>query len=81
MNSLKTNLRFCVVYPGPVDTNALVGKWPFTKRADEMASYMIRSVLKSKTHCEPHLFYSLLVRLLHLLPPKWAIFILRQLFQ
>lgn len=80
INSIDTNLRFSVVYPGPVATHALVGKWPFTRTPEQVALYMIQSVLQGRAHCEPQLFYSLLVRLLHILPPKWALFLLKKLF-
>jgi 3-hydroxy acid dehydrogenase / malonic semialdehyde reductase len=78
--SLGTNLHFSVVYPGPVATQALVGAWRFTWSPEKMASYMIRCALQKKSRAESHLFYSLVVRLLNLLPLAWSISLLKALW-
>ena len=76
---LRTNLRFSVVYPGPVNTNGLKGSFPFTWKPEKMAKYMVKSALKGKSHCEPQIFYSLFVRILHVLPYSWTMNFLKLL--
>ena len=65
---LKTPLQFLIVYPGPVDTEGLVGKWPFTWSAQKMAQYMIENAFKGKQHMKSHFFYRVVIRFLNLLP-------------
>ncbi len=67
---------FSVVYAGPIATEGLKGNLPFTWEADRMARYMIKKALKGKTHIENSVFYSLLSRLLRLLPNKLTMKIL-----
>ena len=74
-----TNLRFSIVYPGPVDTKGLKGTFPFTWKPEKMAASMIQCALKGKAHCEPQLFYSVLVRLFRFLPYKWTMALLRKM--
>ena len=74
-----TNLRFSVVYPGPVATKGLKGTFPFTWKPERMATSMIQCALKGKAHCEPQPFYSVLVRLFRLLPYKWTMALLRKM--
>lgn len=75
----ETNLKFLVVYPGPVDTPGLAGKVPFTWNSEEMAKYMVNCALKGKSHCEPSVFYAIFMRLLRLLPHRWTMSILKRL--
>lgn len=74
-----TNLRFSIVYPGPVDTKGLKGTFPFTWKPERMAVSMVQCALKGKAHCEPQPFYSVLVRLFRLLPYKWTMMLLRKM--
>ncbi len=67
------NLRFAVVYQGPVATEGLKGKLPFVWSAERMAKYMVSKVLKGKTHIENSVFYSLFTRLLRVLPRSFVI--------
>lgn len=74
-----TNLKFSVVFCGPIETKGLKAprKLPFTWSRERMARYMIERALKHKATSEPQLFYSILCRLLHLLPPRWALLALK----
>jgi 3-hydroxy acid dehydrogenase/malonic semialdehyde reductase len=74
----RTNLRFSVVYAGPVDTKGLSSIVPFTWKPEKMARYMIRCALKGQTHCESHLFYALASRVMRHLPYTWAAAIMRR---
>lgn len=78
-----SNFHFSVVYPGPVATDGLKveGKVPFVWSADRMAKYMVNKVLKGKTHIENSTFYSLLTRLLRMLPRSLVMRILGQSIQ
>jgi len=67
-----TNLRFSVVYPGPVDTPGLKGNLPFTWKAEKMGKCMVDFGLSNKSYCEPFFFYKILCRLLRALPGKYT---------
>lgn len=69
-----TNLRFSVVYPGPVDTAGLKAprKLPFTWTAEKMGKCMVNFALSNKSSCEPFFFYKILTRLLRALPAKYT---------
>ena len=67
-----TNLRFSVVYPGPVDTPGLKGKLPFTWKPEKMGKCMVNFALSKKSRCEPFFFYKILCRLLRALPDKYT---------
>lgn len=71
---INTNLRFSVVYPGPVTTAGLKAsrKLPFTWKPEKMGKCMVDFALSSKARCEPFLFYKILTRLLRTLPPKYT---------
>ncbi|MGA8164760.1 MAG: SDR family NAD(P)-dependent oxidoreductase [Waddliaceae bacterium] len=62
------NITFSVVYAGPIATDGLKGNVPFAWGPKKMAKYMIKAALKGKTHIENSVFYSILARVLHLLP-------------
>ena len=64
----KENVTFSVVYAGPIATEGLKGNLPFTWKPEKMAKYMIKTALKGKTHIENSIFYSVLARVLRLLP-------------
>lgn len=76
-----TNLRFSIMYPGPVDTAGLKvpRKLPFTWKPEKMAKCMVDFALSSKSICEPVLFYKIITRLLRLLPAKYTIKLLGKL--
>lgn len=73
-----TNLRFSVVYPGPVETAALKGNLPFTWKPEKMGKYMVDFSLSNRSRCEPFLFYKFVTRLLRVLPVKYTMKFLRQ---
>ena len=76
-----TNLRFSVVYPGPVDTAGLKAprKLPFTWTSEKMATCMINFALSNKSSCEPSFFYKIVTRLLRDLPVKYTMKLLGNL--
>lgn len=76
-----TNLRFSVVYPGPVDTAGLKNsrKLPFTWTAEKMGKYMVDFSLGNKSSCEPFFFYKIVTRLLRALPAKYTMKLLGKL--
>lgn len=76
-----TNLRFSVVYPGPVDTAGLKAprKLPFTWTAEKMGKYMVDFSLSNKSSCEPFFFYKIVTRLLRALPAKYTMKLLGKL--
>lgn len=65
-----SNVTFSVVYAGPIASKGLEGRLPFTWKPEKMAKYMIKKALKKKTRVENSLFYSLLARLLRVLPDR-----------
>lgn len=71
-----TNLKFSVIYSGPVATEGLKGNLPFTWKPEKMAKYMADFALKGKPKGEPSIFYAVLCRLLRLLPHKWTMKVL-----
>jgi 3-hydroxy acid dehydrogenase / malonic semialdehyde reductase len=76
-----TNLRFSVMYPGPVDTAGLKSprKLPFTWKPEKMGKYMIDFALSSKSSCEPFFFYKIVTRLLRALPARYTMKLLGKL--
>jgi 3-hydroxy acid dehydrogenase/malonic semialdehyde reductase len=74
-----TNLRFSVVYPGPVDTAGLKGKLPFTWKPDKMGKCMVDFALSKKSRSEPFFFYRILTRLLRALPARYTMNLLGNL--
>lgn len=76
-----TNLRFSVVYPGPVDTAGLKAprKLPFTWTAEKMGKCMVDFALSNKSSCEPFFFYKIVTRLLRALPAKYTMKLLGKL--
>lgn len=75
-----TNLRFSVVYPGPVDTAGLKAprKLPFTWTAEKMGKSMVDFALSNKSSYEPSFFYKIVTRLLRALPAKYTMKLLGQ---
>ncbi|MBS0585744.1 MAG: SDR family NAD(P)-dependent oxidoreductase [Verrucomicrobia bacterium] len=69
-----TNLRFSVVYPGPVDTAGLKAsrQLPFTWTAEKMGKCMVDFALSHKSSCEPFFFYKVVTRFLRALPAKYT---------
>lgn len=69
-----TNLRFSVVYAGPVDTEGLKvpRNLPFTWKPEKMAKSMVDFALTYKSSCEPSFFYRIVSRMLNILPVKYT---------
>lgn len=74
-----TNLKFSVIYTGPVATEGLKGNLPFTWKPEKMAKYMADFALKGKPKGEPSIFYAVLCRLLRALPHSWTMKLLRNI--
>lgn len=76
-----TNLRFSVMYPGPVNTAGLKTprKLPFTWQSEKMATCMVNFALSNKSSCEPFFFYKIVTRLLRALPAKYTMKLLGKL--
>lgn len=68
----REGVRFCVVYPGPVKTAGLVGNWPGAWSAQRMAKYMVKRTLQGKVRSHSHWHYTVLCRMLRLLPYSWV---------
>lgn len=73
------NLRFSLIYTGPVQTDGLKGDLPFTWKPEKMARYMVKFSMKGKSRGYPSLFYFMLCHLLRILPPKLTIGILKKI--
>lgn len=74
-----TNLKFSVIYSGPVATEGLKGNLPFTWKPEKMAKYMADFAMTGKPKGEPSIFYAVLCRLLRALPHSWTMKILKKL--
>ena len=74
-----TNLKFSVIYTGPVATEGLKGNLPFTWKPEKMANYMANFAMTKKTQGHPAPFYSVLSRLFRSLPHTWTMKILKKL--
>lgn len=75
----KDNIRFLLVYPGPVDTAMLKtdGPFPCTWKPQRAAKYIVRKVLKGSTKIKFPLFWAILIRVITLLPNKLYLRIFR----
>jgi 3-hydroxy acid dehydrogenase/malonic semialdehyde reductase len=73
-----SNLRFSVVYPGPVDTPCLKGKLPFTWSAEKMGKRMVDFAISGKAKCAPFLFYNIVCRILSWLPARYTMKLLNR---
>lgn len=73
-----TNLKFSVIYSGPVATEGLKGNVPFTWKPEKMAKYMADFAIKGKPEGNPSLYYSVVLRLLSSLPYSWTMWILKK---
>lgn len=70
----KSNLQFSIVYPGPVATNGIRGKFPFTMKKEALAKGIVDFALTKKTRYYPSAFYHYLaVPLLRALPDAFTI--------
>jgi short-subunit dehydrogenase len=69
---LYDDISFNVVLPGPIDTEMLKGpgakSLPFIHQPDDEARYIINQVFAGKKQIEPSWFYSIMLRLLDVLP-------------
>lgn len=70
MTYAPSKLQFSIVYPGPVSTPGIRGKYPFTWKKEKLAKGMVDFALTKKTRYEPSLFYRFSVLLLRTLPDK-----------
>jgi len=75
----RTNLKFSVIYSGPVATEGLKGNLPFTWKSEKMAKYMADFAMKGKPKGEPSIFYAVLCRLLRAFPHSWTMKILKSM--
>lgn len=73
----ETNLKFSVIYVGPVATEGLKGNLPFTWQPEKMAKYMADFAMKGKSKGEPSLFYAVLCRILRAFPDSWKMKVLK----
>ncbi len=73
----ETNLKFSVIYSGPVATEGLKGNWPFTWKPEKMAKYMANFAMTGKSKGVPSIFYVVLCRLLRSLSHNWTMKILK----
>lgn len=75
----KDNIRFLLVYPGPVDTAMLKTDTPLpcTWKPQKAAKYIVRKVLKGSTKIKFPLFWVILMRIVKLLPNKLYLRIFR----
>lgn len=75
----KDNIRFFLVYPGPVDTAMLKtdSPLPCTWKPQKAAKYIVRKVLKDTSKIKFPLFWVILMRIFKLLPDKLYLRIFR----
>ena len=68
----KDNIRFLVIYPGPVDTAMLKSDrpLPFTWKPEKAAKYIVRKVLKGSTKIRFPFIWAMLMRIIRVLPDK-----------
>ena len=68
----KDNIRFFVIYAGPVDTAMLKTDrpLPYTWKPEKAAKYIVRKVLKNSTKIKFPFFWVLLMKIIKLLPNK-----------
>jgi len=68
----KDNIRFLLIYPGPVDTAMLKTDKPLpcTWKPKKAAKYIVRKVLKGSTKIKFPLFWVILMIIVKLLPNK-----------
>lgn len=76
-----TNLRFSVVYPGPVDTPGLnvPRRLPFTWTPEKMGKCMVDFAMSSKSRCQPFFLYNIITRLLRILPVSLTMYLIGRL--
>jgi len=67
---IKDNIRFQLIYPGPVATAMLKSKnsLPFTWKPDKAAKYIVAKVLKGSSKIKFPLFYVLMIGIINCLP-------------
>jgi short-subunit dehydrogenase len=75
----KDNIRFSIIYPGPVDTAMLKTDkpFPFTWKPKKAAKYIVKKVLKGSTKIKFPLFWVILMGIVKLLPNKLYLRIFR----
>jgi|GEM_PF-2303534 len=73
------SLRFSSIYTGPVETDGLKGRWPFTWKPEKMAKYMYQFSMTKKTRGYPSILYFIICHLLRALPDSIVMRILKKL--
>lgn len=75
----KDNIRFLLIYPGPVDTAMLKTDKPLpcTWKPKKAAKFIVKKVLKGSTKIKFPLFWVILMRIVTLLPNKLYLRIFR----
>lgn len=74
------HLQFSIVYPGPVYTDGIRGKFPFMGKKEPLAKGMVDFALSRKTRYYPSSFYHFLaVPLLRILPDKFTTYIFKKM--
>jgi len=71
------NLKFLSIYAGPVSTDGLMGRLPFTWTPKKMAHYMITLSERKKLRGYPSFFYWITCHILRILPDGVVMRILR----
>jgi len=68
----KDNIRFSIIYPGPVETAMLKTDkpLPFTWKPKKAANYIVKKVLKGSTKIKFPLFWVIFMGIVKLLPNK-----------
>jgi 3-hydroxy acid dehydrogenase/malonic semialdehyde reductase len=72
-------LRFSSIYTGPVATDGLAGRWPFTWSPEKMAKYMVHFSKRQQSRGYPSLFYMILCHLLNIVPDSFVMRILKKM--
>lgn len=75
----KSGVHFLSCTTGPVRTDGLVGKLPFTWPTEKMAGALLRQAKAGRARATPSKFYWLLAHLLRLLPYKITLKLLSKL--
>lgn len=73
------NLQFSSIYTGPVATDGLKGRWPFTWKPEKMAKYMCKFSELKKSRGYPSRFYFFTSHILRVLPHRVVMFILKKM--
>ncbi len=75
-----TGLKFCVVYPGPVETQALSRPLPFTWKPAKMGKCMVDFALGNRSSYAPFWLYNIVAWILQRLPAQYVLLFLNMVF-